>query len=158
MEKTEVEVKFSELLERVRKDFPELRFREGKKFMFRPPRTVIFVQKCGEDENDFGKMQLLHEVGHALLGHRDWETDLVRVKMECAAWEKAKELSKKYEVRYEEEFAEEELDSYRDWLHQRSKCKQCGLTRYQTRDGEYHCPQCEAFGAQGDRQRKRSLI
>jgi lipopolysaccharide biosynthesis regulator YciM len=37
------------------------------------------------------------------------------------------------------------LDTYRDWLHRRSACPECGLTRYQTVDGRWHCPGCEGF-------------
>ena len=47
------------------------------------------------------------------------------------------------DILFDEDFIETELDTYRDWLHQRSKCKKCGLTRYQTRDGVYHCPFCD---------------
>ena len=46
---------------------------------------------------------------------------------------------------WDEDFVQDKLDSYRDWLHAKSKCKQCGLTCYQTEDGKYHCPRCEAF-------------
>lgn len=66
--------------------------------------------------------------------------------MERAAWEEARKLCRRYQIRYDEELVELKMDSYRDWLHQRSKCKKCGLTRYQTKDGEYHCPNCEIIG------------
>lgn len=137
-----------ELLRCVERDYPALRVREGWKFAFRPTRTVLHekLPNYDVDDNNFWKMQFLHEVGHALLGHRDWGTDLERVKMECAAWAKAEELCGEYGVEYVEDFAEDELDTYREWLHQRSRCRKCGLTRYQTRDGKYHCPQCELYG------------
>lgn len=144
---------WQDFVARVAGEFGELRFRRGRKFAFRPPRTILIpeqdcLEKCskyGKNEYNFLRMQLLHEVGHALLGHRDWKTDLMRVKMECAAWAKARELCERYGVRYDEDFAEGELDSYRDWLHQRSRCKKCGLTRYQGQDGKYHCPGCEGM-------------
>lgn len=165
-----------ELLEKLKRDYPELGFREGKRFAFRmsrggmgsdaqaasgaemvgwqgialPGRGTVYYEKTGkygEDEDKYWKMQILHEVGHGLLGHRDWGVDLERVKMESMAWAKARELCEKYGVEYEEEFAEAEMDTYREWLHQRSRCGGCGLTRYQTRDGRYHCPRCEEFGA-----------
>lgn len=173
-----------QFLERLVRDYPELRFRVGKRFKYRPPRTIYYekldlavdvgVQKCDETyieasgesdagvqnynyaaegamegasfEQDYYLLQLLHEVGHALSGHRDYATDPERVKMEREAWEKARELCEKYEVRYDEEFVEMEMDTYRDWLHKKSTCKECGLTMYQTKDSKYHCPRCEAFG------------
>ena len=88
---------------------------------------------------------LLHELGHYLCGHRDFDTLPRRVKMEREAWDKARELCDKYNVKYDEDIAEGELDTYRDWLDAKSRCPKCGLTRYQTSDGEFHCPRCENF-------------
>jgi len=166
-------MRYEELLVRVKNDYPELNLRAGDRFLYRPPKTVVFEQKNGTKGNFNGgnsrlagaegdshggdspraaeieqnnyTMQFLHEVGHALLGHWDFATDVERVKMECAAWEKARELCVQYQVDYDEEFAENELDTYRNWLHQKSKCPECGLTRYQDKAGKYHCPQCEMF-------------
>lgn len=149
-----------EILGILRRDYPNLRFRSGKKFTFRPPRTIIYEQNHDsartsrtqpDEQNALGDnsktnrycMQILHEVGHALLGHRSYQTDPERLRMECAAWEKARELCDIYNIYYDENFAEEQLDSYRNWLHQRSTCPECGLTCFQTRDGVYHCPSCD---------------
>lgn len=129
-----------ELATRLAADYPELRFRVGKKFMFRPPRTVV-METSGASSR--WELQLLHEVGHALSGHRDFRTDPERLKMEREAWERARGLATAYNIWYDEEFVEEALDTYRDWLHQRSACSECGLTRYQTQDGQWHCPGCE---------------
>lgn len=132
-----------ELIERLREDYPNLRLCEGKRFCFRPPRTIIFILGSDKVEQNSDALQLLHEVGHALLEHKNFATDPERLRMERAAWEKARELCECYGVCYDEDFVEEELDTYRNWLHQRSRCPQCGLTRYQTVDGKYHCPSCE---------------
>ena len=129
-------------LAKIRSDFPEIKFRQGRKFAYRPPRTVIVGPKEPRDE-----LLLLHELGHALSGHCVFLTDAMRLKMEREAWEKARELASKYGVEFNEAAAEAELDTYREWLHQKSSCHNCGLTRYQTPDGVYHCPRCEAFGA-----------
>ncbi len=168
--------RFDDILEKLQKDYPELRFRVGRKFMFRGPRTVVFEQKNGVEREDCNLalerankitkneqkwaestaktaeieqnreiLQLLHEMGHAILRHRDYGTDAERLKMERAAWEKARDLTEVYGVEYDAEFVEEELDTYRDWLYRRSRCKKCGATRYQTPDGRYHCAVCEAF-------------
>lgn len=134
-----------EFVQKIIEQYPNLRFRQGKKWTFRPPRTIVY-EETGENccLNEY-KLSLLHEVGHALLKHREFRTDAERVKMERAAWEKARELSKKYKVEYDEELVEDRLDTYRDWLHQKSLCSKCGLTRYQTVDGEYHCSFCEEY-------------
>lgn len=126
------------LLARVRTDYPDLRFREGAKFAFRPPRTIV----VGPEE-PHAELLLLHELGHAVSGHRDFTTDVARLRMEAEAWAAARRLAGEYDVEFDEEVAQGELDSYREWLHRRSRCRKCGLTRYQTPDGVYHCPLCE---------------
>lgn len=126
------------LVERLRQDFPYLRLREGIKFLFRPPKTVIY--RPGEANFD---LLLLHEMGHALCEHVSFTTDVERLRCEREAWEKARELCAKYGIVYDEEAVEDELDSYRVWLDKKSRCPKCGLTRFQTPDGAYHCPRCE---------------
>lgn len=127
-------------LSQVKKDYPDFRFLEGKKFAFRPPKTIVIGTKEADDS-----LLLLHELGHALLGHREFSTDVGRLKMERAAWGKARELAGFYGVDFDDLVVERELDTYREWLDTKSRCKKCGLTRYQTPDGEYHCPKCEDF-------------
>lgn len=127
-----------DFLERLRQDYPGLRFRDGAKFAFRPPKTIIL----GPPE-PFSELLTLHEVSHAILGHKDFKMDVTRLKMETEAWQKARELANYYDIEVNEELIQEELDTYRNWLHKKSRCPQCGLTRYQTPDSLYHCPRCE---------------
>lgn len=158
-------MQFEELLCAVRQDYPNLVFKSGKRFTYRSPRTVIFEQLLYDNglkvllgtqleqdstptmnpdiEQNYYCLQLLHEVGHAILQHRDYKVDVDRVKMERAAWEQARQLCERYHIYYDEEFVEAELDTYRDWLHRRSLCKRCGLTCYQLKTGQYRCPRCD---------------
>ena len=129
---------YSALLNELKREYNLFNFKPGKKFLFRPPKTIIL----GPDE-PLASLLLLHELSHALLGHRSFITDIERIKMESDAWAKTRELADKYNIVPDEDFIETQLDTYRDWLHTRSKCKKCGLTRYQTRDGIYHCPFCD---------------
>ena len=129
-----------EFFERVLEDYPELRLRMGQKFAFRPPKTIV----VGPVE-PFSRLLFLHEVSHAVCGHRSFKMDVERLKMEMEAWEKARELASFYSVRTDEDLIQAELDTYRDWLHQKSRCPKCGLTRFQTPDSLYHCPLCERF-------------
>ena len=76
------------------------------------------------------------------MGHKNFKTDIDRLKMESEAWEKAEEMAAIYNVEFNEDFVQGELDTYRDWLHKKSRCPKCGLTRFQDADG-YHCPRCE---------------
>ena len=127
-----------DFFERVLMDYPELRIRMGQKFAFRTPRTVV----VGSYE-PFFRLLFLHEVGHAISGHQDYKTDVERLKIEVEAWSKARKLAKSYGIEIDEELIQTELDTYRDWLHQKSRCPNCGLTRFQTSDSKYHCPLCD---------------
>ena len=126
------------LLSTLQDSYPDFTFRPGNKFLFHPPKTILF----DTSDPNFDSL-ILHELGHALLNHRTFRTDIERLKMERAAWEKAAEVAHSLSLTINEDLIEEELDSYRNWLHIKSKCKKCGLTRYQTPDGIYHCPKCE---------------
>ena len=70
----------------IKSDFPEFRFVDGVKVAFRPPKTIVL----GPPE-PFSELLTLHEVSHAILGHRTFKMDVERLKMESAAWEKARE-------------------------------------------------------------------
>lgn len=128
----------TEFLEQIKADFPEFRFVNGKKFAFRPPKTIVL----GPLE-PFYELLVLHEVSHAILKHKTFRVDVERLRMESEAWEKARELASGYGIEVDEDLIQDELDTYRDWLHAKSRCRECGLTRYQTPDGIYHCPRCE---------------
>ena len=124
-------------LAKIKSDFPSLKFTPGKRFLFRPPRTVVYEA----DSPD--KLLFLHELGHALIGLYDFKTEVGRLKIEVLAWKKARELASSYGVLIDEDLIESELDSYRDFLHQKSRCPKCGLTRFQTPDGAFYCPRCD---------------
>ena len=124
-------------LARVKADFPDIRFVSGKRFSFKPPRTVVV------EDFDSNPLLLLHEIGHVLCGHWTFKTEVERLKIEVMAWEEARKLAASYGVAVDEELIESELDTYRDWLHQKSRCPSCGLTRFQTPDGVFHCPKCD---------------
>ncbi|MDO4507938.1 MAG: hypothetical protein Q4B65_00900 [Candidatus Saccharibacteria bacterium] len=127
-------------IQKLKTDFPEFDFREGVRFSFRFPKTIQI-----DPETKNGELLALHELGHALLGHKDFKTKIERLKMECAAWEKARELAMEYGVEFDDELMQDELDSYRDWLDKKMRCPKCGLTRYEDKNGECHCPRCENF-------------
>ena len=129
-----------EFFSRVYQDYGQFRFRIGKKFAFRPPKTIVL----GPPE-PFSELLALHEVSHAICKHREFRTDVERLKMEVQAWEKARELASFYGIELNEELIQQELDTYRDWLHQKSRCPKCGLTRFETSDRVYYCPGCESL-------------
>lgn len=86
----------------------------------------------------------LHELGHALSGHYDFSQDIILLQMEREAWEKAASLGKKYHTPLDTERIETALDTYRDWLHARSRCPACSGTGIQRTDGQYRCVLCSS--------------
>ena len=133
-----VPVEEQKLLQKIMTKYSDFAYHTGSKFTFRPPKTIIL----GPFEPHYSLL-FCHELGHALSGEDHFDTDVERLKIERLAWDKAQELCTEFHIPYDEEFVEEQLDSYRDWLHSKSKCPQCGLTRYQTKNGQYHCPHCD---------------
>jgi hypothetical protein len=127
------------LLETLKSDFPQFNWKESARFAFHPPKTI----NIGPPQPNF-PLLALHELAHALLNHKDYAQHISRLKMETAAWNYVKTtLAPRYQIPFDENLAESHLDTYRNWLHQKSRCPVCHLTRYQSTSGAYHCPHCE---------------
>ena len=120
---------------KIRADYPELQITQGERFRFSPPNH-LYYQQTGHP------LELLHELGHYLIGKSNYTSDIELVEIESQAWAKAREICPHYGVDYDEEFAESHLDSYRDWLHLTSLCQNCNLSGYQDSSLLYHCPLC----------------
>ena len=135
----------TDFIEALKSEFGQFNFISGNRFKWKSPNSIYFEANSDYSFNYFALLTL-HELGHALSGHKDYKTDIERLRIESEAWQRAKhEINdhKNWGVKYDEDFVEGELDSYRDWLHKKSLCKKCGLTRFQTADGKYHCPSCD---------------
>ena len=85
---------------------------------------------------------LLHELSHALLGHQNYSSDIELINMERQAWDKAVKIAPEFNLVIDEDFIENSLDSYRDWLHSRSICPECNATGMQINKAVYQCPAC----------------
>jgi hypothetical protein len=129
------------LLGKLQKDYPNITFVEGAVFAWSPKHSLVkYVPRLLE--SDEGSWTLLHELGHGLLGHATYSTDFELVKMESQAWQKAKQLSAKYDISIDEDHVQDCLDTYRDWLHQRSTCPECTSNSLQTDSNTYKCSNC----------------
>lgn len=146
----------TDLLKYLKSAYPDFHFSYANRFKYRYPDHIYIERPPSNPENHpyppaHFALQTLHELGHALRKHKDYTEDLSRLKIEREAWETAKTIYNnlpdplKTPPFWDETYVESSLDTYRDWLHSKSRCKTCGLTRYQTPDGHYHCPRCEAF-------------
>lgn len=132
-----------ELLNQLKIDFPDLTFKAGEVFSWSSKdHTVFYVKNASDDNNPI--WSLLHEVGHGLLEHQTYATDFELVHLEAAAWEKATALGKSYGHQVDQEHIQDCLDTYRDWLHQRSACPNCLATSLQSNMTTYCCYNCNA--------------
>ena len=113
-------------------------FIEGEQFSWSPEKRVIYYHKNA----DSGESLLLHEAGHAALGHSDYTADVGLLEMERAAWDKASELAKDIDLSIDKSTIEDHMDTYRDWLHARSLCPKCHSTGIQTAKKLYECVVC----------------
>ena len=131
------------LISKLTSDYPDLQIKAGERFQFTPPTTLFYAEQTDYSEPE-AELLLLHELGHYLLGENDYHSDIELIEIEAKAWAEAEKLCAKYNIEYDEDFAEDRLDSYRDYLHHASLCKVCQLSGYQDEHGLYHCPLCGA--------------
>lgn len=122
---------------------PAIRFVAGTRFYWSAKRqTVTYVAKALRTEQ--GLWSLLHETGHALLGHCNYESDFGLLQLEVAAWQKAKTLSAHLDTNIDETYIQDCLDTYRDWLHRRATCPTCGVVSMEQAPLTYVCHNCMA--------------
>jgi hypothetical protein len=121
--------------------YPELRFTPGEQFCWSPETGEIFYM--AEAKGRQAVWSLLHETGHALLGHSDYQADFELLKLEVAAWEKARQLAAGLKITIDEDHIQDCLDTYRDWLYKRSICPDCATKCLQQGDFvHYRCFNC----------------
>lgn len=130
------------LLARIAADYPDLEFIESAHFSWHAGKKHVSYQKA--DKNSISSMwALLHELGHAILGHKDYTHDIELVQLEAAAWEEAKGLASYYGLEIDDDYMQDCLDTYRDWLHLRATCPSCFSRSLQATQTRYRCFNCQ---------------
>lgn len=130
-----------QLLNKLTARFPELQFVAGSQFCWSPESQEIFYKPGAIGSRD--SWSLLHETGHALLVHRSYQADFELVQMEVAAWQQARTLAQELSITIDEDYIQDCLDTYRDWLYQRSLCPNCSTQCMQQADFKhYRCFNC----------------
>lgn len=125
------------LISRLKSDFPTVNFAKSDIFCWSPKEQAIYYANASDSSS------LLHEVAHAALGHDSYRLDIDLIKMEREAWNYvAATLAPKYEVTISQDQVNTMLDTYRDWLHDRSLCPACEATGLQTEAKRYTCLAC----------------
>lgn len=127
------------LIEALKADYPGLTFVVGQHFCWSPGRQEVYYELSGKPESMFG---VLHEIGHARLGHKGYKTDVDLLKKEARAWQEASQLARHYGIALNENHVQDCLDTYRDWLHKRSICPTCGAAGIQGSPNHYNCLNC----------------
>jgi hypothetical protein len=129
------------LINKLHAEFPQLRFIAAKQFYWSPETSEIFYNTSAHDQQ--AVWSLLHETGHALLGHNSYKADFELLRLEIAAWERAQQLAKYFKITIDEEHIQDCLDTYRDWLYKRSICPNCMTNCLQQGDFvHYRCFNC----------------
>jgi hypothetical protein len=129
------------LLKTLQKDYPKVTFAPGETFSWSSRKqTIHYPQFAGESVTAI--WSLLHEMGHALLEHHTYQSDFELVKLEAAAWDKAAQLGQKYGHTIDVDHIQDCLDTYREWLYQRSTCPKCLINSLQRDLHTYCCYNC----------------
>jgi len=128
------------LLKKLATDYPAITFTAGAKFYWSPKDQTVFYDQSKKDIA--AVWALIHELSHGLLGHKNYKTDFELLQLEVAAWHKAEAIGADYKVVINEDHIQDCLDTYRDWLHARSKCPACGEHGLQVTHKSYECINC----------------
>ena len=130
-----------ELIARLNKELPKLRFIAGKQFSW-SAETGEIIYKMGA-RGEKARWSLLHETGHALLKHTNYKSDMELLRLEVAAWQKARLLAIELGIKIDKDHIEDCVDTYRDWLYKRSICPNCTAKCLQQADFvHYRCFNC----------------
>lgn len=120
-----------------------IKFIASNQFYWSPESNEIYYDKNSLDH--VGVWSLLHESGHALLGHSYYSNDFHLLSLEIAAWQKAKELANKLNLAIDQNHIEDCLDTYRDWIDKRSICPVCNIRSLQNDNfTNYNCFNCHS--------------
>lgn len=120
---------------------PEVTFVQGDTFHWSPKDKTITYRQT-DKSSDYDNWALIHEVGHAQLNHTTYTSDLQLLLMEVAAWEQATTTAALLGLKISQEHIQDCLDTYRDWLHQRSTCPTCSISALQVLADQYRCHNC----------------
>ncbi len=141
-------------------EFPEITFVPGRFFMWSPHTKSITYDERRMSTNN-GRLALLHEIGHARLGHRIYKYDMELLGMEMDAWDVARQLAPRFNVSINEDHIASTIATYDTWLTKRATCPDCSNFSLQRGRDSYGCFACGAkwqVNWRKDRQVRRTVI
>ncbi len=130
----------ADFIKQLQADHPAYKFEPGEQDRW-SARASTITYNPGQSFKNL-RYSVLHELAHALLGHHSYQTDFELLKLETKAWELAAEIGRKYKLRINDEHIQRCLDTYRDWLHGRSRCPNCSMQALQQSASTYKCQNC----------------
>jgi hypothetical protein len=129
------------IFKQIQLNYPQFKYRNGDSFYWSAKLNTIFYTKINNSDD---LCVFLHELSHAILNHDNYIQDIELISLERSAWQKARDLAKKYRITIDENLIQDHLDSYRHWLYSRSRCPKCTSSSIQSKiTGNYYCSLCE---------------
>lgn len=128
------------MIEKLKAIYPEINFLPAERYSFISHKNTITY--LDSDDNTHGHHSLLHELAHAILGHKHYKNDISLLKIERDAWALTKKLLDEHGINIDKEHIEDCLDTYRDWIYKRASCPRCSHIGYQTSKNAYDCVYC----------------
>lgn len=119
-------------------DYPSVTFEKAVSSKWEPVTNTISYNSQQPDVI----WSILHEIGHMEAQHSAYRFDIQLLTMETEAWTIAKKLAKKYRYSLDDDYVQDCLDSYRDWLYKRSSCPLCKQAGIQNDTSTYKCINC----------------
>ena len=129
------------VVEELKRQMPAVKFQAGVRFYWSPKVSLVSYNPNIPNKAEL-LCSLFHEVAHAKLQHKTYSTDFELLKLEVLAWEEAKDLATSFGTNIDEDYIQDCLDTYRDWLHKRSTCPTCGTVGVQCSQREHQCHNC----------------
>ena len=124
---------------RLQQSYPQFTFAEADYCLWRSSeQTIYYAKPSGMTD----MWDIFHELGHARRCHAYFSHDVSLLRLEAEAWAEAKTIAAQFDNLIEESHIQDSLDTYRQWLNERSTCPQCGATGVQTKKNTYSCFNC----------------
>lgn len=135
-------------------DYPQFTYEAGSQHMWLPLERTVIYNPDGLDTTT-GRLGLLHEICHGILGHRYYKFDIELLLMEQDAWDLVCELAPKHALTPQEQHIDSCLDSYDSWLEQRATCPVCSSFGLQLSRNRFSCIHCGEHWQTNDRKSAR---
>ncbi len=121
--------------------YPSLYFIQSSRFVWSPAQRTVYYPDY-DIRQEYNQLGLLHEIGHAELGHTTYHSDIHLLGMEVDAWIYARQKAPVFSIAVDEAHVDSCLESYRVWVHKRSVCPRCEFHGVQITPTKYRCFMC----------------